>query len=180
MTTGAYPTPPGSGNAYARQWLKKIFPLDPEADRFGDSFCLSAAPLFGEVVTVAKPLVLYRVHGANDSRQISFAKHAERALKRFKYSQEVARHVGIELADGLLFRSLETTQFRAASMRLAREQHPIPDDSPFRAVRNAVWSLAFHSQVDLRRRAVLVLWVLGVLLLPLPLAKNAVAWRYRR
>jgi len=180
MTTGGYPSPPASGNAYARRWLKEIFPLDPEADRAGDSFCLSVAPLFGDVVTVAKPLVFYRVHGANDSGHTSFAMHADRAMKRFKYSQGVARHRGVELADRLFFRNLETTQFRAASMRFAREQHPIPDDSPLRAARNALWALAFCPQVELRRRGVLVLWVFGVLLLPLPLAKKAVVLRYRR
>ena len=57
ITTTAYPTPPGSGNAYARSFLNQLFPVDDRCGDATDSACLAAAPFLGDVVTVAKPLV---------------------------------------------------------------------------------------------------------------------------
>jgi hypothetical protein len=65
--TSAYPTPPGSGNVYAREFLDRLFPLDDRCGDATDSACLAAAPYLGDAVTVAKPLVRYRVHGGNRS-----------------------------------------------------------------------------------------------------------------
>jgi glycosyltransferase involved in cell wall biosynthesis len=61
LGAAAYPTPPGSGNAYARRLLERLFPLQG-GDTFSDSYCLAAAPYFGDVVTITEPLVSYRVH----------------------------------------------------------------------------------------------------------------------
>ena len=65
--TTAYPTPPGSGNAYARWFLDRILPLGPDIGDFADSGCLAAAPFFGDVVSVPEVVVGYRRHDANDS-----------------------------------------------------------------------------------------------------------------
>jgi hypothetical protein len=51
--TSEYPTPPGSGNAYARHFLEKIFPLDASYDSFTDSTCIAMAPYMGDVETIA-------------------------------------------------------------------------------------------------------------------------------
>lgn len=84
--TSEYPTPPGSGNAYARSFLEKIFPLDASYDSFTDSTCIAMAPYLGDVETIAAPLVLYRMHGANDSAMSAstsnFGREIARALKR--------------------------------------------------------------------------------------------------
>ncbi len=45
--TSAQPTPPGSGNAYARWFLERIFPLNASLGQAADSGCLAAAPFHG-------------------------------------------------------------------------------------------------------------------------------------
>ncbi len=69
-TTADYPTPPGSANAYARSFLERIFPLLGD-DPAGDSYCIAAAPYLGDVLTIAEPLVSYRVHGRNKAAMSS-------------------------------------------------------------------------------------------------------------
>lgn len=58
-----YPSPPGSGNAYGRNFLAKILPLPPETWRIAaDSYLIFAAPLAGEVVHLDACLGDYRRH----------------------------------------------------------------------------------------------------------------------
>jgi hypothetical protein len=64
----ATPTPPGSSNVYARWYVEKLFPLDDSCGDAPDSACLAEAVWFGDVVTVAKPLVFCRLHDRNDGR----------------------------------------------------------------------------------------------------------------
>src|SRR5258707_2840921 len=66
MTTGVYPTPPGSGSAYPRSVVERIFGFESDfVDRAPDSYLIAAAPVFGDVITVPKPLVDYPGHGLN-------------------------------------------------------------------------------------------------------------------
>jgi glycosyltransferase involved in cell wall biosynthesis len=65
---GFYICPPTAGNAYRRDYLDRI-----GLDRLGPHEPLDgppalAAPYFGEVATIDRPLAFYRVHGSNDSR----------------------------------------------------------------------------------------------------------------
>jgi len=180
LSTSAYPTPPGSGNAYARWFLCQIFPLDPKVDRAADSFCLSAAPLLGDVVTIAKPLASYRIHGKNLSMNTNFSMQVRRAKQRLRYACLIASKNGIVLNEDCLLKSLETTQFRAASIRFSAKCHPILEDSRTRVAYNALWALLFYSQSKLRLRAVLVIWTLSVLYFPRPLAKLLVSLRFRK
>ncbi len=99
-TTGAYPTPPGSGNAYPRRLVEHIFNFQSDfTDRAPDSYLLAGAPAYGDVITIAKPLVDYRVHGLNhgafleldDSR---FAREIDVSRRRHKFFTEVARTEG--------------------------------------------------------------------------------------
>jgi hypothetical protein len=66
---GAYVSPPNSGNAWARIFLERVFPL-PEAPRTigGETYLMDTFPLFGSSVTIAKqPTAVYRRHDANTS-----------------------------------------------------------------------------------------------------------------
>ena len=45
--TTAYPTPPGSGNAYARWFLARIFPLAPEVGEASDSASMRTRTVVG-------------------------------------------------------------------------------------------------------------------------------------
>lgn len=182
-TTSAYPTPPGSGNAYARDYLQQIFPLDDSCGRAGDSCCIAAAPYLGDVITVPKPLVAYRVHGRNDGAQteldpLRFGREVIRAARLFAYSQNIARGVGIDVPDNALFRSLSLLGYRVASRRLVPEKHPFPLDSRVRIVADLLRGLMYPQGVSPRAKIALCLWMLAVLFLPAAIARQAVLWRF--
>jgi glycosyltransferase involved in cell wall biosynthesis len=65
LSTGAYMTPPTSGNVFRRDVCQLIEGAGYE--RAVDGVILFAAPFFGDVVSLSEPLGRYRVHGRNDS-----------------------------------------------------------------------------------------------------------------
>ena len=70
---GAYVSPPNSGNAWARSFLERIFPI-PENPKHigGETFLMDTAALFGRTINVAgEPGAAYRVHDANTSHTIA-------------------------------------------------------------------------------------------------------------
>lgn len=182
-TTSAYPTPPGSGNAYSREYLQQIFPLDDSCGRAGDSCCIAAAPYLGDVVTVPKALVAYRVHGRNDGAHtdldpLRFGREVTRAKRRFRYSQEIARRVGISVRDLAVSRSLSVVGYRVASFRMAPNEHPIPSDSRTRILQDLVCALASPQGVGRWAKLTLAVWTLSVLFSPAAIARQAVLWRF--
>lgn len=65
LETGVYKTPPTSGNVFRRDLCDVLKGVD--YDRAVDGVILFAAPFFGDVVSLAEPHGLYRIHGLNDS-----------------------------------------------------------------------------------------------------------------
>jgi len=181
-TAAAYPTPPGSGNAYSRACLQKIFPLEGE-DKAADSYCLAAAPFLGDVITIAKPLVMYRVHGRNQGAMSDFDPkrllvELERALTRFRYGQGVARSVGVSVPDQALDRSLDFLPYRLASLKLSPQTHPIAADNAAKVLRAFVEACFVPQGVPARSRATILTWAASVALAPTPIGKRLVHWRF--
>jgi hypothetical protein len=181
-TAAAYPTPPGSGNAYSREFLEKIFPLDGQ-DRASDTYCLAAAPFLGDVLTIAKPLVKYRVHGANQGAMSAlsaarFSKDVQRAQFRFRYGQSAARSVGIEVPDSALQCSLAFLPYRLASLKLSRDAHPIANDRSSKVLRDLIVACFTPQGVPARSRAALCVWATSVALSPAPIGNRLLLWRF--
>jgi glycosyltransferase involved in cell wall biosynthesis len=177
----AMPTPPGSGNVYARRFLEKIFPLDDSCGSFSDSACVAAAPFFGDVVTVAKPLVSYRMHGRNDSRvpdDSRFAREILRAKARFKFAGRFRKNDN-SLKDASIFNSIEVLQFRVASLKLRPDIHPVAGDSVIRALRDAVRLFFESSSSRLNLRGAVLIWSFLTLLSPRGVGRKLVELRYR-
>jgi glycosyltransferase involved in cell wall biosynthesis len=181
--TFTYPTPPGSGNAYSRSFLEKIFPLEQSTDRAADSFCLAAAPFLGDIVTIPKPLVSYRVHGRNyvamkALNQDHLAREVRRAVARFQYGQEIAKLAGINVPNGALNKSLWLTPYRLASLRLTPGQHPLANDTPMLLLFDAVCGATVSQGYSVRERLALLIWAFMAALLPLSFARNLIEWRF--
>jgi glycosyltransferase involved in cell wall biosynthesis len=182
MTAAAYPTPPGSGNAYARDFLERIFPLD-EGERAADSYCLAAAPYLGDVVTIAKPLVFYRIHGRNDGAMSTldvtrFATELRRAQWRFRYAQRIASSVGMRIEDEVFGKSMPVLSYRLASLRLDPARHPIANDSAAKVLRDAARASLAPQGVGRRARITLLAWAGLVTFSPPPVSKRLVLWRF--
>jgi glycosyl transferase family 2 len=182
VTAGAYPTPVGSGNAYARTFLEAIFPLEG-SETASDSYCLAAAPLLGDVVTIAKPLVSYRIHGRNDGAMSAldatrFARELARAKWRFDYAQKLAGSNGFSIPDHVFGRSLATLPYRLASLRLDPERHPIPVDSLPAIVADTIKAALVPQGRTATACAALIAWTLLVAALPRRAAVPLTLWRF--
>ena len=182
--TSAYPTPPGSGNAYAKWFLDVIFPVGPSVGDASDSACLAAAPFFGDVVSVPGVVVGYRQHTANDSDMLAdprrLAREVLRARGRWRYAQHACGVPDDEIDERPLFRSREVLQQRVASRRLVPAEPTLPGDGWFGVLMDVVRSPFQIGPEPLVHRALVALWALAVLLSPLRIARLLITHRYGR
>lgn len=183
-TAGVYPTPPGSGNAYPRWVVEKIFGFKSDfVDRAPDSYLVTAAPVYGDIVTVPKPLVDYRVHGDNhgaflqleDSR---FAREVDVTIRRFKFFREVACSAGLKVEPEALSRNMMFLCLRTASFALRPDIHPIPKDRAGSIFMDCLRSLYFPQGFSYSQRGSLFLWTACMLFGPGRLARALASWRY--
>lgn len=183
LATTAYPTPPGSGNLYARTFLEQIFPVGPELGSAGDSACLAAAPFFGDVVTVPEPLVRYRLHGSNDSNLLAhpqrFVDEVARAVTRHRYTLELRGIPVTARSMSPLFRSRHLLQLRVAASRLLPDARPLPGDRRARMLRDCVLDIVAPGPEPVRRRFVLASWCALTLLAPRGAAARLIERRFR-
>lgn len=182
LGTANYPTPPGSGNAYSREFLKRIMPVQGR-DRASDSYYIAAAPFLGDVLTVPKPLVRYRIHGRNDGAMLQleiskFHIELERARQRTEYARSIADSVGMSVHQCALYRSLATTALRVASLRLEPTAHPLPSDTAIKIISDAVRAQWVQQGWTLPSRLVLLAWCLAVFVSPRPVSARLVLWRF--
>ncbi|WP_296676778.1 glycosyltransferase family 2 protein [Novosphingobium sp.] len=185
MTTGEYPTPPGSGNAYARDFLDKFFPIGADCDSSTDSTCLAYAPLLGEVETVLRPLAEYRIHGTNDSSLAAaadrFGREIARAYLRHQNAESVCRKLGLTAPEaGCLRRGRHLLQLRAASLRSAPQAHPAVAGGWWATLADAIRSLLPYGIEGFSKRLLVAGWSAATLLAPQPLARILIARRFAR
>ncbi len=182
-SSSAYPTPPGSGNIYSRWFLERIFPLHDTCGTANDSYCLAAAPYLGDVVTIAKPLVSYRIHGKNqgallrlDARQ--FERQMTRARLRRMYACSIAKSVGLTLREDAIDRSFTYLCYRASSLKMAPEKHPLANDSALRCLRDFTRAFFTPQGLAFRARISMLIWGWVVCLLPASVASHMILWRF--
>jgi glycosyltransferase involved in cell wall biosynthesis len=89
IRSGTYIWPVMSGNAYSREFLRQVIPLNPPVGY--DGALNTIAPLYGDVVTVPAILGQYRLHGRNISRN-----DAKGRAQRFP---DFPRQIGFRVAE---------------------------------------------------------------------------------
>lgn len=161
---GGYPSPPTSGNAFARAALDRILPM-AELRLSADAYLTQACVFFGEVVSLPAALGCYRVHGANNWAADEFD---AALLRRFMRSEEertaalreLCSREGVTLAPDFLQRNPDHLQGRMASLATDPAGHPYRD----RAWRLAWQGLAAagRGRYPPSRKLLLSLWFLGV------------------
>jgi glycosyltransferase involved in cell wall biosynthesis len=183
--TSAYPTPPGSGNAYSRVFLDEIFPLDDRCGNSTDSACLAAAPILGDVVTIAKPLVSYRVHGNNRSNLLTdpetrFPLQITRAYQRQLFAAELGGIVN-RASIAPLFRGRHLLQMRIAEFRVnGGIPAPIPGDGRRRMMRNIAGALFAPGPEPFPLRVAVSAWCWVTLIAPRAIALRLITRRFGR
>lgn len=183
LSTSAYPTPPGSGNIFSRAMVRRILPVRDRFDYAGDSYTLAAAPVLGDVVTIAKPLARYRVHGRNDGAMLEidprkFGGELRRAQNRFAYVRHLAEKEGLHAEPLATHFSLANVPYRVSSFRLNRGQHPIEEDSAWRILRDAFGAALRPQGLTAGARASIFVWSVAVIVLPPRIARALIRWRF--
>jgi glycosyltransferase involved in cell wall biosynthesis len=183
-TTGAYPTPPGSGNAYPRWFVERVFGFESDfVDRAPDSYLLAAAPACGDIVTITKPLADYRVHGLNHGAFLQlddtrFAREIDLTRRRYKFFAEIASTENLPVAPDALSRNFIFLCLRTASFKLRPDLHPIVQDSSLKIAVDALRAVTSPQGFSRSQRVSLLGWILCVLVSPQYFRRALVGLRY--
>jgi glycosyltransferase involved in cell wall biosynthesis len=93
---GSYIWPPTAGNAWARHFLQKIFPIPEDEFVISPDLYLSAfAPVFGPLRRLLEPQGCYRRHAHNSSQRESFEERLRRWEHTFRILGDSCRALGI-------------------------------------------------------------------------------------
>jgi len=182
LRTMAYTTPPGTGNAYSRRFVRDVFALAPSIPQ-SDAVLLTLAPILGDVLTIRRPLARYRSHDASYSamRLLDASKFRERLQQDVAKSRlfaAVSQQLQLSVPHDPLRYSLNHLQYRLASYLVEPSAHPFRDDNMLGLVCRLVASASTSSQMRLRDRGILAGWAIACVLAPPGLRRNFVLWRF--
>jgi hypothetical protein len=183
LRTMAYTTPPGSGNAYSRDFVRDVFAFGPTIPQ-SDAVLLTIAPILGDVLTIRKPLARYRIHNVSYGAMSSL--NAAFKLRQFLYQDvekarlfaTVCRQLGLPAASDPLRDSRNHLEYRLASYLVEPSAHPFPEDTKSSLVFRLLSSAARSSQMPLRDRAILLVWTVACVLAPGYYRRNLILWRF--
>ena len=175
-----YPSAPGSGNAYRRSVLERLFPLplDPKDKVAADFFVIYGSIVFGDVAAHDQPLARYRLHrksGAAED-QLVFGNASQSNDEAAKVATRYARlrnwladraHGSVQLPPHWLDFSVQKSTFATAALArpyLTRSFGTLNRLAPL------LKSLWLQPEFGLKKKAGLSLWALLVVTAPTPIA----------
>ena len=173
---GDIPWLPTSGNAFSAAVLRNIFPIPEEPFRLlADFYLTQLTPLFGLVITLPEVGAYYRVHGSNrhelDSYKINLPAVRRNIIywrRTHRWIEHYARETGLYYPEsnrrGIL--SVSYVAFRLISLRLDREQHPFPEDTVWRLIRQGVEASRRRFDVSPVKQLQFVIWFLAMAAAP--------------
>ncbi len=174
LRSGAYPTPPTSGNVFRRDVCELL--READYDKAVDGIILFAAPFLGDVVSLPQPLGLYRVHDRNDSgfgdevNTQALHRDLERFVRRTEHLRRILPDYGYR--SGLI--SAEHAYFyRERRFYLAVAQG---ERISLASLSGLVWRL-WRDQNLLRMKVSMTLFFTVISLLPRERARRALAYR---
>jgi glycosyltransferase involved in cell wall biosynthesis len=182
--TMAYTTPPGSGSLYSRSLVRKAFSMATSTMRWSDDVLLTLAPLLGDVLTIRKPLVRFRIHSANNTALAQsldpgkISSQIKQDVEKVRVLLKVTRELRLPVPHDPLRYNLNHLQYRLASYLAEASAHPFPEDTMPALGYRLVASASMSSQMHLRDRMLLVAWTFACLLAPPEFRKSFVLWRF--
>jgi glycosyltransferase involved in cell wall biosynthesis len=181
--TGTYRWPVSVGNAYARWFAERVFPLS--AEHGPDGALNTLAPLYGSVVTVAEALAAYRVHGHNlwsntggDAERLP-----QRIGMRLAELALLRRHAaerGVELpTESPLEHEIAFVNYRMLAQRLNLAYPGSERETPRHLLGSAL-RLLERERYPLPARLAHTLWFAALYLSPPAAARGLMRLRFRR
>jgi len=183
LRTMAYITPPGSGNAYSRDFVRNVFAFGPTIPQ-SDAVLLTIAPILGDILTIRKPLARYRIHGASwgsmmeSLNTFKLRQLLHQDIERARLFATVSRRLRLPVSRDPLKHSFHHLQYRLASYLVEPSAHPFPEDTKSSLVFCLMSSLAKSSEMRLRNRAILLAWTIACALAPRYYRRNLILWRF--
>jgi glycosyltransferase involved in cell wall biosynthesis len=183
LQTMAYTTPPGSGNAYCRDFVRRVFAFGPTIPQ-SDAVLLTIAPILGDVLTIRKPLARYRIHDASwgaMAKSLNPAKLRQRLqqdIERARLFATVSRELGLPVPRDPLRHSLNHLEYRLASYLVDPSAHPFPEDTKSSLAYRLISSAAKSAQMPLRDRVILITWAIVCTLSPRYYYQSLILWRF--
>jgi hypothetical protein len=183
LHTMTYATPPGSGNAYSRDFVRDAFALAPATIPQSDAVLLTLAPMMGDILTIRRPLARYRIHATNAMalRSLDAAKlrsRLEQDIQLAELFRTAAARLQLSVAADPLNRSFHHLQYRLASRLVEPSGHPFREDTVTGIACRLVCAAITYSQMRLRDRAILLVWVIACTLTPSYCRRNLILWRF--
>lgn len=180
---GNYTSTPTSGNALSRRAMERVFPIPDEYRTTADDYLSYSIPFYGEVRAVEEPLGVYRIHNSNQWALTTvtgdrFRRFVRHDLQNYALLELKAKELGYKLPKDLEQRSIGRLWSRIISLRLDPQQHPVVSDRSIVLIYQGIRSLWKYSHFNWQKRTIYSLWFIWVGLMPLPLAKPAIAWLY--
>ena len=183
LRTMAYATPPGSGNAYSREFVRDAFAMAPATIRESDAVLLTLAPMMGDILTIRRPLAQYRIHATNTMAMASL--DATKLRKRLQQDAELAllfatasQRLHLPIAHDPLSRSFSHLQCRFASYLVEPSAHPFPGDTVIGLGCRLIYTAITYSQMPLWGRTILLVWIIACVLTPSFCRRNLIEWRF--
>jgi glycosyltransferase involved in cell wall biosynthesis len=183
LRTMAYTTPPGSGNAYSRDFVRNVFALRPTIPQ-SDAVLLTIAPILGDVLTIRKPLARLRIHSASwgamteSLNTFKLRQLLHQDIERAHLFATVSRQLRLPVSRDPLKNSFHHLQYRLASYLVEPSAHPFAKDTKSILVFRLMFSLTKSSQMPLRERAILLAWTIACALAPRVYRRNLILWRF--
>jgi glycosyltransferase involved in cell wall biosynthesis len=177
---GSYVWPSTSGNAFAAVVLRRIMPIPENVYRgMPDVYLCNLSALFGQVISLEKPGVLYRVHGGNTYYRPPGSVEIDSYIDRWRTEFLTTSDAYIR-TKGLLstmYSSVDTSNMkhpyyrdmyrlcqRMISLKLDRPNHPKRETPSVLFVQGCV--LFVGASNSWSRRVFYLLWLAAMLLAP--------------
>jgi glycosyltransferase involved in cell wall biosynthesis len=185
--TSTYIWPATSGNAYAREFLDKVMPMDPPVGI--DGALNTIAPLYGQVGTISAALGQYRIHLTNMSQLDrsgntnivpDFARKINLRKREFDLLRLHASKLGKRIPDvDFLDNELVFVNYRLMARKKGTE-----DGDDWRRPAWQLWGrglrLALRSPIPIKMKAVHVMWLTALFATPASLGRLMIEVRYNR
>jgi glycosyltransferase involved in cell wall biosynthesis len=181
LSTGLCPTAPTTGNAYDIGMLRRIWPVPENGELAGIDSCLNvAAPLYGDVITLTKPLGCYRFHDSNMWAQSSFvpeklAFYVEQDRRRTRYLCRLASAEGIKISETVLNKNTSHLTYRMGCRKALGTA----------AVHGSLLEIWYYGvaavlrdRLSVRAKVLLLSWFTAVAVSPNPVASYLIKLRF--
>jgi len=187
IRSGTYIWPVMSGNAYSREFLGQVIPLNPPVGY--DGALNTIAPLYGDVITVQAALGQYRLHGRNISRN-----DAKGRARRFP---DFPRQIGFRVTEFDILKAhcekksvrvlaakpidneIVFVNYRLASRKLGLRYVGQEADTSTSLLGRGIW-LALTKTTKWSAAAFHLAWFIALFLSPSAVAQRLIMLRFNR